>query len=60
MHLLLIIMLALLVGGSLPIWPHHIDWGFFPAGLAIILIGLILLLLVRGAKQSMRSRDTGI
>ncbi|MDZ4736304.1 MAG: DUF3309 family protein [Rhodospirillaceae bacterium] len=58
MHLLLIIVLALLVAGALPIWPHDIVWGFLPAGIAIILIGLIVLLLIRGAKQSLRSRDT--
>ncbi|MEX0810427.1 MAG: DUF3309 family protein [Dongiaceae bacterium] len=60
MHFLLIVMLALLVAGCLPIWPHEIDWGFFPAGLAIILIGLMVLLLVRGVKQSLRARDTSI
>ena len=43
--ILLAILLALLVIGSLPAWPYSRQWGYYPStGIGIILLILILLL----------------
>lgn len=47
--LILIIILAVLLLGSAPRWPHSRGWGYYPSGLfgLILLIVLILVLLKR-------------
>lgn len=42
---ILLVILVLLLIGSVPIFPHNRDWGFFPSG-GIGLILLIVLILV--------------
>jgi len=47
--ILLLIVLAALLIGALPRWPHSQTWGYYPSGLlgTIVVIVLILLLLGR-------------
>ena len=48
MRLLLIVLLVLLALGAFPVWPHSIDWGYFPSvGLGLVLTILIVLLVFR-------------
>jgi len=48
MRLLLIVLLVLLALGTFPVWPHSIDWGYFPSGgLGLVLTILIVLLVFR-------------
>ena len=44
---ILLIVLALLVVGALPNWPHSSAWGYYPSGgLGLILIVIIVLMLL--------------
>jgi len=45
MSTILIIVLALLLLGALPVWPYSQSWGYGGSGL----IGLLLLILILGA-----------
>ena len=45
MSTILIIILALLVLGALPVWPYSQSWGYGGSGL----LGLLLLILILGA-----------
>ena len=49
MGLIILIILALLLLGSVPSWPHSRSWGYWPSGTlgTILLIVLILVLLGR-------------
>ena len=43
----LIILLALMVFGAIPSWPHSRNWGYYPSsGLGVILAILIILVLL--------------
>ena len=47
MTLILAIILAFLLVGTAPVWPHSIHWGYYPSGsfglvLAILIIYIIL------------------
>jgi len=47
MALILAIIIALLLVGTVPIWPHSIHWGYYPSGsfglvLTILIIYIIL------------------
>lgn len=46
---LLIVLLVLALGGTLPTWPHSTSWGYGPSGLLglVLLVLLILVLLGR-------------
>jgi hypothetical protein len=45
--------LMLLVIGSLPVWPHSVSWGYYPASTfgIVFLILLLLLFLGRSARR---------
>jgi hypothetical protein len=47
----LIIILLLMVVGALPTWGYSASWGtgYWPSGLGLILIVVLLVLLLRGA-----------
>ena len=46
MSTILLIILVLILIGVFPVWPHSMNWGYFPSGgLGILLIVLIVLLL---------------
>jgi len=47
MTLILAIILAFLLVGTAPVWPHSVNWGYYPSGglgllLAVLVIYLIL------------------
>ena len=43
---ILIVVVILMIVGTLPIWPHSRQWGYFPSGgLGLIFLILIILLL---------------
>jgi hypothetical protein len=47
MGTILIVILALILVGALPTWPHSKNWGYYPSGgLGLILLILIILLLM--------------
>jgi Protein of unknown function (DUF3309) len=39
---ILVVILALALTASVPVWPHSRGWGYYPSGL----IGLVLLILL--------------
>jgi hypothetical protein len=44
--LILLIVFALLLLGSLPTWPHSREWGYYPSGgfgLVLIIVGLLVI-----------------
>ena len=43
--LLVILVLALI--GSLPTWPDSSGWGYYPSGLGLILLVVLLVILLR-------------
>lgn len=44
---ILIVLLALVLIGALPTWPHSRSWGYYPSGgLGLILLIVIILLLM--------------
>lgn len=43
--LLVVLILVLVGGGAIPVWPHSKNWGYFPSG-GLGLVVLILLILV--------------
>jgi len=44
---ILIIVLALMLLGALPAWPHSRNWSYYPSGgLGLLLLVLIVLMLV--------------
>ncbi|MBK7404562.1 MAG: DUF3309 domain-containing protein [Phycisphaerales bacterium] len=47
MGLILLILVALLLAGSLPRWRHSKGWGYYPSGgLGLVLLILLVLLLL--------------
>jgi Protein of unknown function (DUF3309) len=47
MFILTIVLIVALVG-SLPIWPHNKNWGYYPIGSVSAVILIILVLLFAG------------
>ena len=47
MGIVLLVVLALLLLGSLPTWPHSWSWGYYPSGgLGTVLVIVLVLMLV--------------
>jgi hypothetical protein len=47
MGIILLVVLALLLLGSLPTWPHSRSWGYYPSGgLGTVLVIVSVLMLV--------------
>jgi hypothetical protein len=47
MGIILLVILALLLVGALPSWPHSRDWGYYPSGgLGTVLLIVLVLMLV--------------
>jgi hypothetical protein len=47
MGIVLLVVLALLLLGSLPTWPHSRSWGYYPSGgLGTVLVIVLVLMLV--------------
>jgi Protein of unknown function (DUF3309) len=47
MRLILLLILLLLVIGALPTWPYSAGWGYYPSGLGLILLIVLLIILLR-------------
>lgn len=46
MGLILLILLVLLLLGAVPTWPYSRGWGYYPSGLAGVLLIVLIVLLV--------------
>ena len=47
MRFILLLILLLLVIGALPSWPYSVGWGYYPSGLGLILLIVLLIILLR-------------
>jgi hypothetical protein len=47
MRLILLLILLLLVIGALPTWPYSTGWGYYPSGLGLIVLIVLLVILFR-------------
>jgi hypothetical protein len=45
---ILLIILVLILIGALPTWPHSRSWGYFPSGIAGIVVVILLIMLLTG------------
>jgi hypothetical protein len=47
MRAILLVIVILMVVGALPLWPHSINWGYFPSGgLGTVLVIILVLMLL--------------
>jgi len=46
MTLILAIILAFLLVGTFPIWPHSVQWGYYPSSGAGLLLAILVIYLV--------------
>lgn len=45
--IILIVVVAMMLLGSVPRWPHSREWGYYPSsGLGLLLVVLVILLLM--------------
>jgi hypothetical protein len=47
MRLILLLILILLVIGALPAWPYSTGWGYYPSGLGLVVLIVLLIILFR-------------
>jgi Protein of unknown function (DUF3309) len=47
MRFILLLILLLLVIGALPTWPYSAGWGYYPSGLGLVLLIVLLIILLR-------------
>jgi hypothetical protein len=47
MRFIFLLILLLLVLGALPTWPYSAGWGYYPSGLGLILLIILLIILLR-------------
>jgi len=45
---ILLIILILIVIGALPSWPYSSGWGYYPSGIAGIIVIVLIVLLLMG------------
>jgi hypothetical protein len=45
---LVLILLVLVLIGAIPTWPYSRNWGYYPSGIAGVLVLLVVVLLVLG------------
>ena len=48
LSMLLIVILAFLLMGAMPTWPHSRSWGYMPSGVLGVLLVVVLILLLLG------------
>ena len=48
MSTILLIILVLLLIGALPTWPYSRGWGYYPSGIAGVVVIVLLVLLLTG------------
>ena len=46
MRFILLLILLLLVIGALPAWPYSTGWGYYPSGLGVVLLIVLLVVLL--------------
>jgi uncharacterized membrane protein len=46
MTLILAVILALLLVGVAPVWPHSVHWGYYPSGGVGLLLGVLVIYLI--------------
>jgi hypothetical protein len=46
MALVIAIILALLLVGTVPVWPHSVSWGYYPSSGVGLLLSILLIYLV--------------
>jgi hypothetical protein len=47
MRFILLLILLLLVIGALPAWPYSAGWGYYPSGLGLVVLVVLLIVLLR-------------
>ena len=47
MRFILLLILLLLVIGALPAWPYSTGWGYYPSGMGVVLLIVLLVVLLR-------------
>ena len=47
MRFILLLILLILIIGALPAWPYSTAWGYYPSGLGVILLIVLLVILLR-------------
>jgi len=47
MRFILLLILLLVVIGALPTWPYSTGWGYYPSGLGLLLLIVLLVILLR-------------
>jgi uncharacterized protein DUF3309 len=47
MRLILLLILLLLIVGALPTWPYSTGWGYYPSGLGVVVLIVLLIILFR-------------
>jgi hypothetical protein len=47
MRFILLLILLLLVIGALPAWPYSTGWGYYPSGLGLVVLIVLLVVLLR-------------
>ena len=45
---ILLVVLILVLIGALPTWPHSRSWGYFPSGIAGVVVLVLIILLLMG------------
>ncbi len=46
--MILLIVLALMLLGVLPVWPHARSWGYGPSGIVGVIVVILIVLLLMG------------
>jgi hypothetical protein len=47
MRFILFLILLLLVIGALPAWPYSTGWGYYPSGLGLVVLIVLLVIVLR-------------
>lgn len=45
---IVLVLLVLLVLGALPTWPYSRSWGFYPSGLLVVILVVLVVLAMTG------------
>jgi hypothetical protein len=45
---ILLIILILILVGALPTWPHSREWGYYPSGIAGLVVVILLVMVLMG------------
>ena len=53
METILIVVLLLILVGALPTWPYSRSWGYYPSGMAGLIILVIVIMLLTGRLLAM-------